>query len=76
MKRYGHIVEKIVSHSNLSDSYDYVMRGKKRKTSRSGRYIIRHKEESLNQSGRGFLTALSPYRSSSNTLSTSEAKSV
>ena len=45
MKRYGHVIDKIVSHSNLSESYDYVMRGKKRKTSRSGRYIIRHKEE-------------------------------
>lgn len=47
MKRNGYIIEKIVSHDNLCESYNYVMRGKKRKTSRSGRYIVRHKDEVL-----------------------------
>lgn len=45
MKRHGHIIEEIVSYSNMCESFDYVMRGRKRKTSRSGRYIIKHKEE-------------------------------
>lgn len=43
-KRHGYIIEEIVTDENMNESFDYVMRGKKRKTSRSGRYIMKHRE--------------------------------
>lgn len=45
MKRYGYIIEEIISEANMNDSFDYVMRGSKRKKCRTGRYIIKHRGE-------------------------------
>lgn len=44
MKRYGYIIEEIVDEANMNESFDYVMRGK-RKKSRAGRYVIKHRDE-------------------------------
>lgn len=49
MKRDGHIIEEIIEYSNMAESFDYVMRGEKRKTSRSGRYLARHREEIISE---------------------------
>ena len=45
MRREGHIVEEIVEYSNMSESFDQVLRGSKRKRSRQGRYLLAHREE-------------------------------
>lgn len=47
MRREGYIIEEIIEPGNMSESFDYVMRGRKRKQSRTGRYIMRHREEVL-----------------------------
>lgn len=44
MKRLGYVIEKIVDRNNMNDAFDRVMRGTKRKRSRSGRRIIRDRE--------------------------------
>jgi len=44
MRREGYIIEEIVDYSNMSDSFDYVMRKNRRKRSRTGRAIMRNKE--------------------------------
>lgn len=49
MKRYGHIIEEIIDEANMNESFDYVMRGRKRKKSRAGRYIIRHRSEVISK---------------------------
>lgn len=45
MKRYGHIIEEIITDSNMSASFNYVMRGTDRKRSRAGRWMLSHREE-------------------------------
>lgn len=48
MKRIGktsNIIDEIIEYSNISNSIDVVLRGRKRKRTRSGRYIIAHREE-------------------------------
>ena len=45
MRRDGYIIDEIVTRENMNASFCYVMRGRKRKTSRSGRYIMAHREE-------------------------------
>lgn len=45
MRREGYIIEEIIAPHNMEESFDYVMRSKKRRTSRTGRYIMRHKDE-------------------------------
>ena len=45
MKRYGYIIKEVVEPGILEASFDYVLRGTMRKTSRSGRYLINHKDE-------------------------------
>lgn len=45
MRREGYIIEEIVEYSNMSDSFDKVLRGRKRKQSRQGRYLLAHREE-------------------------------
>ena len=45
MKRYGNIIKEAAQEVNLMESFDYVLRGNKRKTSRSGKYLIEHKQE-------------------------------
>lgn len=42
-KTFKHIVEKAAEYSNVSDSFDYEMRGK-RKNTRDGRWITSHRE--------------------------------
>lgn len=49
MKRDGFVIEEIITDWNMNESFDYVMRGKKRKSSRSGRYLLRHREEVIEQ---------------------------
>lgn len=44
MKRYGHIVEEAATFERLSDSFDYVLRGTRRKSSRSGRMLIENRD--------------------------------
>lgn len=46
MKRYGHVIEEIVTEQNLNDAFFYVLRGSRGKT-RTGRYMIEHREEIL-----------------------------
>lgn len=45
MRRYGYIIKEAAEEVNLIASFDYVLRGTKRKTSRSGRYLLEHKKE-------------------------------
>lgn len=45
MRREGHIIEEIVEYGNMSDSFDQVLRGTKRKRSRQGRDLIAHRDE-------------------------------
>lgn len=48
MKRIGktsNIIEQICEYGNISQSIDVVLRGKKRKRQRTGRYILQHRDE-------------------------------
>ena len=60
MRREGYIIEEIIAPQNMEESFDYVMRSKKRRTSRTGRYIMRHKDEVIadlsRRIGDGFFT--------------------
>lgn len=47
MRREGFIIEEIIDPANMAESFDYVMRGRKRKSSRTGRWIMKHREEVL-----------------------------
>ena len=49
MRREGHIVEEITEYSNMSDSFDRVLRGSKRKRSRQGRYLLAHRDEVIRE---------------------------
>ena len=49
MRREGHIVEEIAEYANMSDSFDQVLRGSKRKRSRQGRYLLAHREEVIRE---------------------------
>ena len=42
MHREGYIIEQIIDRSNMIESFWTVLRGSKRKHSRSGRYLIEH----------------------------------
>ena len=53
MRREGYIVEEVADYSNMSSSFDQVLRGSKRKKSRQGRYLLEHREEVIKElSGR------------------------
>lgn len=53
MRREGYIVEEVADYSNMSSSFDQVLRGSKRKNSRQGRYLLAHREEVIQElSGR------------------------
>lgn len=53
MRREGYIVEEVADYSNMSSSFDQVLRGSKRKKSRQGRYLLAHREEVIQElSGR------------------------
>ena len=45
MRRDGYIIEEIVDYGNMSESFDTVLRGSKRKRCRQGRLLIAHREE-------------------------------
>ncbi len=45
MRRDGHIIEEITGHSNMSDAFDKVLRGKRRKQSEQGQYLLAHRED-------------------------------
>lgn len=45
MHREGYIIEEIIALPNMEESFRTVLRGTKRKLSRSGRYLIAHKDE-------------------------------
>ena len=56
MKRYGYIIDEVVEPGNLEASFDYVLRGTKRKTSRSGRFLVAHRDEVIARLRREILT--------------------
>lgn len=45
MRRDGYIIEEIVDYGNMSESFDTVLRSRKRKRCRQGRLLIAHREE-------------------------------
>ena len=45
MHREGYIMQEITSYGNMSEAFDSVLRGKKRKKCRQGRYLLAHREE-------------------------------
>ena len=47
MRREGYIIEEIVEYGNMSDSFDTVLRGTKRKRSRQGRWLLAHRDEMI-----------------------------
>ena len=49
MRRVGHIIEEIVEPSNMEASFRQVLRGRRRKRSRQGRYLLAHKPEVLKE---------------------------
>ncbi|MDD4115867.1 MAG: reverse transcriptase domain-containing protein [Massilibacteroides sp.] len=49
MRRKGYIIEEIVERSNMEDSFDYVMRKKKHKRSRTGRLLLKNREQVIDE---------------------------
>lgn len=49
MRREGYIIEEIVDYSNMSESFNQVLRGTSRKRSRQGRYLLAHREEVIKE---------------------------
>lgn len=49
MRREGYIIEEIIEYSNMLESFNYVMRGTKRKTSAIGIYLMENKELVIQQ---------------------------
>lgn len=45
MRREGYIIQEIVDYGNMSESFDTVLRGMKRKRCRQGRWLLAHREE-------------------------------
>lgn len=45
MHREGYIMQEITTYGNMSEAFDRVLRGKKRKRCRQGRYLLAHREE-------------------------------
>ena len=45
MLREGYIMQEITSYGNISEAFDRVLRGKKRKRCRQGRYLLAHRKE-------------------------------
>lgn len=45
MRREGNIIQEIIEHRNMSDSFDQVLRGTVRKTCREGRELLARREE-------------------------------
>ncbi|WP_028897520.1 reverse transcriptase domain-containing protein [Prevotella sp. HUN102] len=49
MRRDGYIIEEIVEYGNMSDSFDQVLRGTRRKESRQGQWLLAHREEVIRE---------------------------
>lgn len=49
MRREGYIIEEIVEYSSMSDSFDQVLRGTKRKESKQGRWLLAHREDVIRE---------------------------
>ena len=49
MRREGYIIKEIVDYSNMAESFNQVLRGKKRKRCRQGRYLLAHREEVIQE---------------------------
>lgn len=49
MRREGYIIEEVVEYSNMSDSFDQVLRGTRRKESRQGQWLLAHREEVIRE---------------------------
>ena len=49
MHREGYIIDEIIARSNMEESFWTVLRGSKRKLSRSGRYLIAHMNEVIDE---------------------------
>lgn len=49
MKSYGGIMEEAASYAVLRESFDYVLRGTKRKTCPTGRWLLAHRDEVIAQ---------------------------
>lgn len=49
MRREGYIIEEIADYSNMSESFNQVLRGTSRKRSRQGRYLLAHREEVIKE---------------------------
>lgn len=49
MRREGHIIEEVVDYGNMSESFDTVLRGSKRKHCRQGRWLLAHREEVIRE---------------------------
>lgn len=49
MQREGHIMEEITAYANMSEAFDAVLRGSKRKRCRQGRYLLEHREEVISE---------------------------
>ena len=49
MRREGYIIEEVVEYSNMSDSFDQVLRGTRRKKSRQGQWLLAHREEVIRE---------------------------
>lgn len=47
MKRIGFVIEEIIQMSNMEEAFDTVVRGKKRKESSDGRWLLAHRDEFL-----------------------------
>ena len=49
MKRDGYIIEEIIVDENLNQSIDYVLRGTDRKESKTGKWILAHRQEVIDR---------------------------
>ncbi len=49
MRREGYIIEEIVEYSSMSDSFDQVLRGTRRKESKQGRWLLAHREDVIRE---------------------------
>lgn len=56
MRREGYIIDEIIKWDNLELSFDTVVRGKKRKHSREGRWLLKHRMQFLHQVKQQVLT--------------------
>lgn len=49
MKSYGGIIQRATSHGALSDAVDIVFRGRKRKATATGQWVMTHRDEFIRQ---------------------------